>query len=478
MSFTSSDLFQLLLALVVVLDAATIIWILNIKRESLSAMSWCLTVLVLPLIGAMLFILFGYQSIHRPIRRKRFHARQFRSRAPGVVEIVDRDAPIPEGWSGIATLAQRLGADPATGGHRVQQFHEVSQAYDELLAEFAKAKHHIHLEMFIFRPDESGKRFMQLLAEKVKQGVEVRLLFDGVGSWNLSRSVIRILRDAGGKVAAFLPLSLIRRKFQINLRNHRKIAIVDGRIGYTGGANIGDEYLGKHPFFGGWRDSWIRIEGPAVASMQKVFLEDWDFATDEDVIGEAYFPLPTVQGDATVQIAWSGPDQELKTIREILFAGITRARKRIWLASPYFVPDAALLDVLCLAARSGVDVRLLLPYRPDKWIPFLAAKFYWQFVLPSGVKIYQYTAGFMHAKNLLIDDRWSSIGSANFDNRSLLLNFELNAFIESLAVAQELEAAFLHDFSRSIRLNPTEFEKRPFIGRIVENACRLFSPIL
>jgi cardiolipin synthase A/B len=475
---TEVSIAQFLTALVLILDMVCLVWILHIKREPLSAMSWCMAVIFLPLAGGVLFILFGYQNIHRPIRRKRDHAKLFRARASGGEFRAIGGDPKLEGWAGISTLAQQLGADPAHPGHCVEQFHDVAKAYENMLATFEQARHHIHLEMFIFRSDESGRKFMNVLAEKVRQGVKVRLLFDGVGSWNLSLSTIRILRDAGGQVAAFLPLSLLRRKFQINLRNHRKIVVVDGRVGFTGGCNIGDEYLGKHPFFGHWRDSWVRIEGPSVLSMQKVFLEDWDFATDEDVLGDAYFPAPKVCGDATAQIAWSGPDQELKTIREILFAGITRARKRIWIATPYFVPDAALLDALSLAARSGVDVRLLVPFRPDKWVPFLAAKFYWQFVLPAGVKVYQYAAGFMHAKLVLIDDRWSSIGSANFDNRSLLLNFELNALIESEEVARDLEAAFLKDFEKSARIDQREFERRPFVGRIVENACRLVSPIL
>lgn len=476
---TEVSIAQLLTALVLILDGAFIVWILNIKREPLSAMSWCLAVIFLPILGAVFFILFGYQNIHRPIRRKRVHARLFRARTSSSGEFrASGNDPKKEGWADISLLAQQLGADPAQTGHHVELFHDVAKAYENMLGAFEQAKHHIHFEMFIFRSDDSGKKFMNVLAEKVRQGVQVRLLFDGVGSWNLSLSTIRILRDAGGQVAAFLPLSLLRRKFQINLRNHRKIVVVDGKIGFTGGCNIGDEYLGKDPFFGAWRDSWVRIEGPAVLSMQKVFLEDWDFAIDEDVIGDAYFPPPRISGDATVQIAWSGPDQEIKTIREILFAGITRAKKRIWIATPYFVPDTALIDALSLAARSGVDVRLLVPFRPDKWVPYLAAKFYWQFVLPAGVKVYQYPAGFMHAKLVLIDDRWSSIGSANFDNRSLLLNFELNALIESEEVARNLEAAFLKDFEKSIRLEEKEFERRPFVGRIVENACRLISPIL
>jgi cardiolipin synthase len=178
------------------------------------------------------------------------------------------------------------------------------------------------------------------------------------------------------------------------------------------------------------------------------------------------------------QIAWSGPDQEIKTIREVLFAAIMKAKQRVWVASPYFVPDAGLLDALCLAARSGRDVRLMLPFRPDKWVPYLAARYYWHEALAAGVRIYQYTHGFMHAKIVIADDRWASVGSANFDNRSLYLNFEMNCLFESQAVVAELEQAMLRDMAVSIRVDPVEFDKRPFVSKLAENTCRLMSPVL
>ena len=465
--------------LILMIDLAFVVWILHLKKDSLAAMSWTLTVLLMPIFGAILFILIGFQSIHRPIRRKQLHTLRYRARPSGSGEFRTLDAvKTSPGWEGISELSLKLGAFQPMGGNHVEQFHEVALAYQNMFAAIRGAKHHIHLQMFIIRPDETGRKVMTLLAEKAREGVQVRVLHDAIGSWNFSASVIRILTDAGGKVAAFLPISLLRRRVQINLRNHRKILVVDGKIAFTGGLNLGDEYLGKNPFFGPWRDTAIRIEGPAVSSLQRIFLEDWNFATKEELPLEVYFPVYQKMGDVTVQIACSGPDQELKTIREIYFAAITRAKKRIWIASPYFVPDVALLNALALAGRSGVDVRLLCPFRPDKWIPYLAARFYWQVMLPAGVKIYQYTPGFIHAKNMLIDDVWSCIGTANFDNRSLFLNFEVNCQIESEEVAKQLEAAFLKDFEKSIRLEEVGFNNRPFVGRVAENACRLLSPIL
>jgi cardiolipin synthase A/B len=456
------------------LVAGTVFWILAIKREPTSAIAWCLLVIFLPLLGSLLFILLGYQSIHVPLRRKRRHASEYRGRPPAP-EGPDADG----GYEGLAALARRLGAAPLVGGNSVQLFHDGAPAYEAMLEAIAAAKHHIHMEFFITRGDHSGVRFMTALAERARAGVEVRFLYDAVGSWQLRTRVLHILTDAGGKAYPFLTLqNPIRRRIQINLRNHRKLLVVDGQIGFTGGLNIGDEYLGRNPFFGPWRDTFARIEGPAVWGLQRVFTEDWDFSAVEDLSADHYFPDATPSGDANIQVAWSGPDQDIKTIREVYFAAIMRARDRVWLATPYFVPDAGLFDALCLAARMGRDVRVLCPFRPDKWLPHLAGRYNWFELLRAGGKVYQYTAGFIHAKVLIIDDIWSSVGSANFDNRSLHLNFEVTCLIESKAVTEDLEKAFLRDFAASIRLDANIYTHRPFVAKMSENACRLLSPVL
>jgi cardiolipin synthase A/B len=385
--------------------------------------------------------------------------------------------PAP-GWQSVSELALSLGADPLLPDNRVDLYHEGQLAYDAMLTDIAKAQHHVHMEMFIFRYDEIGQQFVEALTERAKAGVQVRFLYDAVGSWRLRRKLFEALCAAGGCAEPFLPVQPLRRRLQINLRNHRKILIIDGKVGFTGGLNIGGEYVGRNPFFGPWRDTFLRLEGPSVSSMQRIFLEDWDFSTSDTRRDPGLFPPAPDAGDAEVQVIWSGPDQELKLIREVYFAAITRARSRIWIASPYFVPDAGLLDALCLAARSGVDVRLLCPFRPDKWVAFLAARFYWADLFGAGIKIYQYTAGFMHAKVLLVDDEWASVGTANFDHRSLRLNFELTCVIESKEVIHGLIEQFVKDFAVSIRVNPGQFAARPFVSRVAENAARLASPLL
>jgi cardiolipin synthase len=462
--------------------ALTIPWILMTKKESTSAVAWCLVVFFLPVIGTLFFVIFGYQHVHRPLKRKRRHKRLFKIARAGAVldgESGRFTVPPPQNGShGLARLAERFGAFPLSRGNEIVFYDDGPAAIDAILEAIAAAKHHVHLEYFIVQPDSCGTRLLALLAEKARQGVEVRLLYDAMGSRHLHRGTLRELRAAGGRCSVFLPLNPLRRRIQVNMRDHRKIVVVDGTIAFTGGLNIGNEYLGLSPRLGYWRDTHLRLKGPAVSALQWVFSEDWDFSADENLLASAYFPELEGTGPFSIQVIPSGPDQELNSIREIYFAAILSARKRLWIASPYFVPDAGLRDALCLAGYQGVDVRLLCQHHPDKWIPLFAARYYWADVLAAGVKVYQYTRGMLHSKVILVDDDWSSVGTANLDNRSLHLNFEVNCLIYGPEASASLERAFVNDLALSIRLQKEVFEKRPLPGRVIENACRLLSPIL
>jgi cardiolipin synthase len=299
-----------------------------------------------------------------------------------------------------------------------------------------------------------------------------------MGSRRLGWWRLRKLRRAGGRYEAFLPVSLLRRRIQVNLRNHRKILVLDGKVAFTGGLNIGDEYLGLNRRLGHWRDTSVRLEGPAVESFQRVFIEDWDFAAEESLEGEEYFRAEADVGDDEVQVIQSGPDQEMKSIREIYFAATFKARRRLWITTPYYVPDQGLRDALCLAGLSGIDVRLLLPYRADHYTVHFASFYYLRDLLDAGVKVYLYTNGFIHSKVWLADGKWASVGTANLDNRSLLLNFEVNCLIYTPKVVAELEEQFRQDLEQSIRLDAKTFARRPWAEKLAENVCRLFSPVL
>jgi cardiolipin synthase len=480
-----------------VLLVVTIPWILLTKRDSTSAVAWCLLVFFVPIFGSIFFLLFGYQHIHWRLKKKRKHKEIFSLTHAALG--AERSAGVPidqpeESWKGISNLATRFGAFPVCGGNQVTFYHEGTSALHDIREAIATARHHVHLEYFIVQPDETGRAMLELLKEKAGEGVQVRLMYDAMGSRKLHRKMLQPLREAGGKCAPFLPLNPLRRHIQVNMRDHRKIVVVDGRVAFTGGLNIGDEYLGKVSRFGFWRDTHMRLEGPVVAGLQRVFIEGWDFAVEEDLRGPEYFPTPAGRGspdpalksteglpplnNCILQIIPSGPDMELKSIREIYFAAVLQARRRVWIATPYFVPDAGLRDALCLAGYLGIDVRLLCQNHPDKWIPLFAGRYYWSDVLAAGVKVYQYTKGMTHSKVVLVDSEWGSVGSANLDNRSMYLNFEVNCLIYSREAVAELESAFQRDLADSILLDPVVFARRPLPARLVENACRLLSPVL
>ena len=461
----------------VLITLGTFCLVLHTKRETMSAIAWSLTVLLMPLVGAFLFFVFGSQSITRPITRKQQQKSAYKRISGGPDGKPSAD--VPPRWEKLARLGHHSDGFPVTGGNAITFYHEGRAAYDAMLEAIRSARDHIHIQFFIFHSDESGMRFIDALCDCARRGVEVRFLYDSVGSYTLSSKLLRRLAQAGGRWSAFLPIFNPLYRFRVNLRNHRKILVVDGRIGFTGGLNIGNEYLGLSPKFGPWRDTHVRIEGEGVHGLQRVFLEDWHFASGEAVHGLRYTPRSdTAPGSSLVQVVHSGPDIPYKAIRETYFAGILNARKRVWIASPYFVPDAGLKDALILAAWSGIDVRLLGLFRPDKWVPFLAARFYWTDVLAAGVKVYQYIPGMMHAKYVLVDGEWTSIGTANLDNRSLYLNFEVNYQLFDEPLTAQLEEQFLIDLDRSVRVDANVFAERPFIGRLAENASRLLSPIL
>ena len=465
----------------IVLVVVVIPWVLAIKKEPISAIAWSLLVLALPLAGVLLFVLFGYQSVYRPLVRKRRHRSAFRARnpvgrQPGAAEAASAE-PSEQTWEGMGRLARQLDAYPLTSGNLVSFYHDGAPAFEAMYAAVRAAKHHIHAEFYIFEYDETGREFLELLTAKAKEGVEVRLLYDAMGTVGLYSWRLRQFREAGGKDAAFLSLNLWRRRFQVNLRNHRKILVIDGKVAFTGGMNIANDYLDRGPLKP-WRDTQVRIDGPSVESLQRIFIEDWDFAAEESLKDDDYFRAEPRHGGCDVQVIQSGPDQDVKSIRETYFAAAFRARKRLWITTPYFIPDSGLRDALCMAGRTGIDVRLLLPRQADHKFVYYATRYYLSDMLAAGVKVYLYTKGFIHAKIWLADGQWASVGTANVDNRSLLLNFEVNCLIYTPSVVVELERQFERDLANSVCLDAKAFARRSRFGRMAENVCRLLSPIL
>ncbi|MED4970825.1 cardiolipin synthase, partial [Parageobacillus toebii] len=319
-----------------------------------------------------------------------------------------------------------------------------------------------------------------ILIEKAKKGVHVRFLYDAVGSWKLSKTYIQELRDAGVEMIPFSPVRLPFLSNTINFRNHRKIIVIDGTIGFVGGLNIGDEYLGKDKYFGFWRDTHLWIRGEAVRTLQLIFLQDWYYMTGKTLLTPEYLSPELVHydGQGGVQLIAGGPDQKWEVIKHLYFAMITSAQRSIWIASPYFVPDEDILTALKIAALSGLDVRILAPKRPDKKIVFYASRSYFPELLEAGVKIYEYSKGFLHSKIMIVDGELASIGTANMDMRSFHLNFEVNAFLYHTDSTKKLVADFLEDLKEASPIDYETFQQRPLSIRVVESVSRLLSPLL
>ncbi len=448
--------------------------VLITKKGATSPIAWCLVILLVPLLGSLLFWIFGYTYLYRPLNRKRRHRRGFRDRLPSG----EGGSIVSAEWKHIARIAWELDDSSPSKGNAVTLYPHTVHAFAAMLEAIRAAQHHIHLEFYIVRNDESGKEFITLLTEKAKQGVKVRFLYDSMGGFFFGRRGIKDLVAAGGQVVPFLPLNLFRSRMRVNLRNHRKIVIVDGKVGFTGGMNLGDEYLGRSKKFGYWRDQMLRLEGPAMAGLQRIFVEDWDFTTNEMLRGKEFFPPQPQAGNSVVQVLASGPDQEVNVIREVYMAAIASARERVWIATPYFIPDAGILDALRLARYRGVDVRVLMPLLADHFSSHFASRYYWQDILPRGVQLFLYTRGMMHSKFITVDGQMCIVGSANIDPRSLQLNFEAGCVLYDSTLVKELEASFEEDMRHAAIMDLDTFNRRSFATRLAENWCRLFSPIL
>ena len=366
-----------------------------------------------------------------------------------------------------------------TQNNKVQIFTDGYDKFRTLLTDIMEAKDHIHLVYYIMRNDELGNELLNKLVKKAEEGVEIRVLYDAMGSRRLPRKFFDPLIAAGGNVSAFFPAIIPHLNLQVNYRNHRKLVIIDGDIGYIGGFNIGDEYLGLNKKFGYWRDTHLKILGQAVYAMQTRFILDWNQASSSKISYEyRLFPEIQATGETDIQIVSSGPDSEWEQIKFGFLKLINSAKNYIYIQTPYFIPDESVLDALKIAALSGVDVRLMIPNKPDH--PFV----YWATysnigeLLKTGAKVYIYENGFIHAKTLIADGKVATVGTANIDVRSFRLNFEVNAFLYDQVLVRELVHIYEKDIEQSSELTMEEYQNRTFIIRIKESVSRLLSPIL
>ncbi|GMU34329.1 MAG: cardiolipin synthase [Planctomycetia bacterium] len=468
--------------------SATIVVIENLlrkKHDPRGTLAWIFALLLLPFFSLALYLLIGNVPIQRKVRRRHHHRRMIepnlrRKTTEAVASHDARDEPgLDPAQRSLIRMAVRIGESIVTRGNDVSIHHDAEAVFLSMSLALEAAQSHIHMQYYIFANDETGRAVGDLLMKKAREGLEVRLLLDAMGSWRLPRSYVRTLRRSGVKVAFFLPWGLISRRFHLNCRNHRKAVIIDGRIGFCGSQNIGDEYLGRRRRFGPWRDTHLRIRGPAVAQLQEVFIEDWHFAAHEDLsASDRYFPEPQLPGSQMVQIIASGPDRRPNMLHQLLNAAVSDADHFVSLVTPYFVPDRAMILALASAAFRGVRVRLMLPARSDHRIVLWAARSYYEELLESGVEIYEYSEGMLHAKTVVVDRRWAMVGSANMDERSFRINFELTSLLYDAGLAQDLHADFDALRERAVRITPEYLQKWTYLQNLTMGAARLATPLL
>ena len=380
----------------------------------------------------------------------------------------------------LASLVHSNAHAFVTTCNRVEVLQDAAETYPRLMEDMRAASASIHLQYFSWASDDLGEEFGSLLADRAAQGVEVRLLYDPVGSfWMLSRGYVRAMRRAGIRMC---PVSPMWRLHTISYRNHRKIAVIDGRVGYTGGLNVGCEHVDPGPGFDLWRDTHLRVAGAAAHALQAVFAVDWANATGERLLAPGYFPPLSEERtalDLPVQLCLSGPDSQWRAVRQQYFAMIVGARERVWAQTPFFILDDTIAEALKAAALAGVDVRIMVSARGvSQRVPYWAANTYMAEVADAGVKIFLYEPGYLHAKTISVDGEVCSIGSANWDIRSFSINYELNALVYDPAVAGRIEDAFERDLARCEPFDPEAYRRRPWLLRFRDSAARLASPLL
>jgi cardiolipin synthase len=448
------------------------------RKDPYATLAWIMILFLVPALGIVFYFLFSQniarQRIFRLTKYEELVINQALQEQVASVrqdrfEFVNKEA---KKWHNMVSLHQSCARSFLTQDNRISIITDGIHMFDALIEDINRASYSINVEYFIVKNDAVGRRLIAALTEKARQGVETRLLIDAMGGGQFSERHMDGFRAAGGKFAFFFPTKL-------NYRNHRKLVIIDGKTGYLGGFNIGNEYLGRSKKFGYWRDTHLRLTGSCVQDMNARFMLDWRFASKESMfIAQAYYSEPEKAGMSAVQIVASGPDSSREEIKHGYLKMISAARKNIFIQTPYFVPDASILDALKTAVLSGVDVRIMIPRMPDHMFVYWATYSYVGLLINVGARVFIYDNGFLHAKTMAVDGEVASVGSANFDIRSFRLNFEANAFIYDAAETYKLEAIFETDMAQSHELTKALYRNRSMAVKFKEGVSRLLSGLL
>ena len=487
--FSSQNLALDLVSAILMLNIVCVILIIFFdQKKPVNTLTWILAFTFLPIIGFMLYLIFGNHLHLRKLTSKTSTVNQMYKQVLSAQkqqidnnEFVFNDEKIAK-HKDLAYMNLAYDDSVFTQDNEIEIYTHGQEKYVSLFEDIENATSSIHLLYFIFRGDSLSKKLLQILTKKAQAGVEVRLLYDEVGSVFTPKAIFKDLLSAGGQVKKSMR-PILGFSFRVNFRNHRKIVVIDGKIGYMGGMNIGEEYAGLQPARSSWRDTHLRIIGSSVYSLQWLFLHDWSITAEEnDRIGineEKLFPLfdPLPQGNIGLQIVASGPDSPLEQIKMNYIKMIHKAQKHIYIETPYFVPDEPFLDSLKIAAMSGIQIHIIIPGIYDKLLVYRASTSYIKELLPFGIKFYLYH-GFMHAKMMIMDDEITSIGSANIDMRSFALCFEVNSIIYDTAFTKKCIDIFMDDTRNSQPITQEWYNKRSLGTKFLESIMRLLSPLL
>ena len=460
--------------------------IIFLERKNPSAtLAWIMILFLVPVVGIIFYFLFSQNIARQKIFRltKYEEAVISGSLNEQISNIKDGEFrfinPEAKKWHDMIRLHQTYGFSYFTQDNKVSILTDGEHKFKFLLNDIKGAKESINIMYFIVKNDSMGRQLIDALTEKALEGVQIRFLIDAMGSRQIHERTLEPLKKAGGQCAYFFPPKLKFLNMKLNYRNHRKLVIIDGSIGYLGGFNVGNEYVGKKKKFGFWRDTHLRLTGSCVQDMNARFILDWRFASKENLeMAQVFYSEQQHDGTTGIQIVSSGPDSGKEEIKHGYLKMISSAKKNIYIQTPYFVPDASILESLKTAILSGVDVRIMIPCMPDHMFVYWATYSYVGVLLNIGAKIYIYDNGFMHAKTICVDGEVASIGSANFDIRSFRLNFEANAFLYDAAEVYKLEAIFETDITKSHELTKHLYRNRPLMIKFKESISRLLSDLL
>lgn len=446
-------------------------------RTAQGAIAWSVSLVAIPFVAVPAYLVFGRNKFDGMIDAYRTQQNEIDD---VVAELKDTLEPwsysIPEQPSAYQALTELSGFN-FVRSNAVELLVDGEATFDSIIKGLEQAEDYILLQFYMIHDDQIGSQIKDTLIAQAKAGVRVFVLYDEIGSNGLPGDYVAALRDAGVEVSSFKPTQGFGNRFQLNFRNHRKIVVIDGKSAWVGGHNIGDEYLGRDPDFSPWRDTHIRIDGPAALQMQAVVVSDWFWAVRE--LPELNWKaIPAVDADTAVMTMPSAPSQRLETAGLMFTHALHSAQKRAWISAPYFVPDEAVLKALELAALRGVDIRIITTGKPDSLPVYLAGFHYISQLRDIGIQFYAYSPGFMHQKVMLIDDDYSAVGTANFDNRSFRLNFEVTALIADRDFASQMEAMLERDFEHSVVIDPATFDEKPLHWRLGVALSRLAAPVL